>query len=337
MTFLEPLIIVTLHPELIYMATLEGEISRLSNKDASVRRKAVRNLFEFDNPAALKGFIDLLKDKDQWFRSKAIEAHRKWAKTSDDIQPLLDNERRIAAELLQNIQDLDIARKLMKDDDHIVRSFASKVLVKDESSHKLISEDTHHSVRSTVASDTGDESIIRSLIIDKHPIVQTKALENALRRNLEIEESIITNLLKSSDQNLRSTASIFAIKIGGETMDSALETNDSKVRRAISNKLKQMTSNVDDRIISISKKNPDIIANWLKGKFDSESIELRWSMIQNQGYNSLLRAKLIEQFEGKTDIDISRVKNLHNAEDELVRLASINLSASYYELTGEEE
>ena len=57
------------------MATVDGEISRLKHKDQSVRRKAVRNLFDFDNPRALTGFVDLLNDKDQWFRSKAIEAH----------------------------------------------------------------------------------------------------------------------------------------------------------------------------------------------------------------------------------------------------------------------
>lgn len=337
LTSQERLIIVILHRELIDMATLEGEISRLSNKDPSIRRKAVRNLFELDNPLALKGFIDLLNDQDQWFRSKAIEAHRKWAKTSEDILPLLANERRIASELLQNIRDLDIARELMEDEDHIVRSFASKVLVDDVSSHKLISEDRHHSVRSNVASNSSDEMIIRSLIIDKHPIVQSKALENALRRNLDIEQSIITNLLESNDQNVRSIASIFALKIGGDTMKSALSTKDPKTKRAISKKLREMIVNVDNRILSISNDHPDIIVQWLKGKFDTKSVKLRWDMIQNSAHNSILRAKLIEQFEGKTNIDISMVKKLHTNEDDLVRIASINLSASYYELTGEEE
>ena len=70
------------------MAGLESEISRLSNKDIRVRRRAIRKLFDDDNHLALKGFVPMLRDNDPWFRSKSLDAHRKWVKNADDLIPV---------------------------------------------------------------------------------------------------------------------------------------------------------------------------------------------------------------------------------------------------------
>ncbi len=83
------------------MAGIETEISRLKSKDVKVKRRAVRHLFEADVPSALKGFIPLLTDEDIWFRTKSLEAHRRWASTPSDLAPLMDNEQRLVGELLQ--------------------------------------------------------------------------------------------------------------------------------------------------------------------------------------------------------------------------------------------
>ena len=91
------------------MTNIDGEISRLSNKDVKIRRKAVRMLFEEDNPRALSGFVKLLDDTDFWFRNKSLDAHRKWANTADDLLALLENHKRLAAELLQRVDAPDIA------------------------------------------------------------------------------------------------------------------------------------------------------------------------------------------------------------------------------------
>ena len=86
------------------MAGLETDISRLSNKDVRVRRRAVRSLFDDDNPMALKGFVPLLNDNDSWFRSKSLDAHRKWAKNSEDLIPLMNGHKRVVGELLERIR-----------------------------------------------------------------------------------------------------------------------------------------------------------------------------------------------------------------------------------------
>ena len=319
------------------MATVEGEISRLKNKDQSTRRRAVRNLFDFDNPRALKGFVNLLTDKDQWFRSKAIEAHRKWASTGDDIRPLMEVDKRIAAEILQSVRDVDIAMELFEDDDHIVRAFASKILVDDETLHQRMSEDSHHSVRSLVAEHSDDSNLVSKLIQDSHPSVITKALHNASRLNLNLDDEFIALLLESKDEILRGEASNFAIQKGGDLMISALNDSSPKVRKNISKLVKETIEDVDDRISLIASHNPEIVTQWLKGRYDKKSNELRWNLIENIEIPPLIRSKLIEQMEGKTEIDINKVKLLKENSHELVKISAINLSASYYELTGEEE
>ena len=52
--------------------------SRLFHKDDRQRRRAVRKLFELDDPEYLSGFIPLLNDEDSWFRQKAMEAVGRW-------------------------------------------------------------------------------------------------------------------------------------------------------------------------------------------------------------------------------------------------------------------
>ena len=319
------------------MATVEGEISRLQNKDQSIRRRAVRNLFDFDNPTALKGFVKLLTDKDQWFRSKAIEAHRKWAQNGDDIRPLMQVDKRIAAEILQTVRDIEIAKELFEDGDHIVRAFSAKILADDESLHQIMSEDAHHSVRSIAAEHTQDSNLVSKLIQDTHPSVITKAIRNASDLDLNLQDEVISRLLESNDEQLRGEASNFAIKKGGNLMILALKDNSPKVRKNISRLVKQKIIDVDERIELIASHSPEIIAQWLKGRHDKESNELRWKLIDNIEISPLIRSKLIEQMEGKTEIDMHKVKLLTQNSNELVKISATNLSASYYELTGEEE
>ena len=99
------------------MTNIDGEISRLSNKDVKIRRRAVRMLFEENNRRALKGFVKFLEDSDFWFRNKSLDAHRKWANSAQDLEPLLENHKRLVAELLQRIDAPEIAMELLKEDD----------------------------------------------------------------------------------------------------------------------------------------------------------------------------------------------------------------------------
>ena len=162
------------------MVNIDGEISRLSNKDVKIRRKAVRLLFEENNPRALTGFVKLLEDSDFWFRNKSLDAHRKWANSADDLLPLLANHKRLAAELLQRIDAPEVALSLLEEDDHITRSFAAQSLANNEDLHSKFAEDEHHSVRIVAAENSLDEDLVSSLIEDKHSSVRRMAISNAV-------------------------------------------------------------------------------------------------------------------------------------------------------------
>ena len=58
---------------------LKATIRQLNNKDVRLRRRAVRKLFELDDPTAIDSFVPLLKDPDEWFRGKALMAIQRWA------------------------------------------------------------------------------------------------------------------------------------------------------------------------------------------------------------------------------------------------------------------
>ncbi len=85
---------------------LNTEMARLSHRDIRQRRRAIRVLFDLDIPRALEAFVPLLNDNDPWFRSKSLEAHRKWAVESgiESFKPLVEHKwiyaNRCAASLL---------------------------------------------------------------------------------------------------------------------------------------------------------------------------------------------------------------------------------------------
>ena len=74
----------------------------------------------------LSGFVKLLDDQDFWFRNKALDAHRKWANSPEELEPLMANNKRLVAELLEKIPSPELANRLLSEDDHIIRSFCRK-------------------------------------------------------------------------------------------------------------------------------------------------------------------------------------------------------------------
>ena len=314
------------------MTNIDAEISRLSNKDVKIRRRAVRQLFEEDNPRALIGFVDLLDDSDFWFRNKSLDAHRKWAKNPEDLVPLMKNNKRLVGELLQRIDAPEIAAELLDEEDHIIRSFAAKSLAKSVDLHPTFADDLHHSVRIIAAENSSDESLISVLIQDKHSAVRKAAIANAVEQKLQLDEKILISGLASSDPSLRSLIATMAVANGGKILEKACKDTNPKVKKSIADTLRNDVDRVDERIENIAKIAPDIIVRWLKSRYDQDSSELRWSMIENNSVNPRLRSKLIEQMEGRSDVDKQRLANLAKGNSILVNVAAKNLSASIDEL-----
>ena len=314
------------------MTNIDAEISRLSNKDVKIRRRAVRQLFEEDNPRALIGFVDLLDDSDFWFRNKSLDAHRKWAKNPEDLVPLMKNNKRLVGELLQRIDAPEIAAELLDEEDHIIRSFAAKSLAKSVDLHPIFADDLHHSIRIIAAENSSDESLISVLIQDKHSAVRKAAIANAVEQKLQLDEKILISGLASSDPSLRSLIATLAVANGGKILEKACKETNPKVKKSIADTLRNDVDKVDERIENIAKIAPDIIVRWLKSRYDQDSSELRWSMIENNSVNPRLRSKLIEQMEGRSDVNKQRLANLAKGNSILVNVAAKNLSASIDEL-----
>ena len=314
------------------MPNLNTEISRLTNKDVKIRRRAVRALFEEDDPSALRGFVKLLDDPDFWFRNKALDAHRKWATTAEELEPLMANNKRLVAEMLEKIPDHDIAKKLLSEDDHVIRCFAAKILADSESLHKKFASDGHHSVRIIAAENSNDEKLISSLLNDKHSAVRKAAISTASEKEMILDEEVLKNALKSSDSSLRSLIGSMSVKLGGEILDIASKDSDPKVRKSIADALRQQVDTVESRIESVAKNSPDIIVRWLRMRYDSDSSSLRWAMIEDASINQRVRSKLIEQMDGRTDIDLERLAKISNNDSDLVSMAAKNLEKSIKEL-----
>lgn len=317
------------------MAGLETEISRLKHKDVRIRRRAVRHLFEADIDTALSGFVPLLNDDDPWFKSKAFDAHRRWAKSESDLMPLLDVNSRLAAELLENIEAPELAKVLFGNDDNVTRAFAASALCDDVELHDAMSKDIHHSIRRVAAENSEDSSIISTLMQDKHSSVRRAAIATAARNNIELSDEAIESALNSSDPSLRSLAASLAVQRGGDLLSMACSDSNPKVRSSISSAMRTELLDVDERVELVASEAPDIIIRWLRGRYDVNASTLRWSMIENTELDSRTRSKLIEQMDGRTDIDKSRLAIITEDESQLVRITANNLSASLDEIGGE--
>ena len=256
-----------------------------------------------------------------WFRNKALDAHRKWATTAEELEPLMANNKRLVAEMLEKIPDHDIATKLLSEDDHVIRCFAAKILADSESLHKKFASDEHHSVRIIAAENSSDEKLISLLLDDKHSAVRKAAISTASEKEMILDEELLKNALSSSDSSLRSLIGSMSVKLGGGILDVASKDSDPKVRKSIADALRQQVDSVDSRIESC-KNSPEIIVRWLRMRYDSDSSSLRWSMIEDNSINQRVRSKLIEQMDGRSDIDLERLEKIAQDDSDLVSMAA---------------
>ena len=316
------------------MTNINAEISRLTNKDVKIRRRAVRALFEEDDASALRGFVKLLDDSDFWFRNKALDAHRKWAKSPEELEPLMANNKQVVAELLQKIPAPEIAKSLLEEEDNVIRSFAAKSLSKSTDLHSRFAKDEHHSVRIVAAENSEDLELLSSLISDKHAAVRRAAISTASSNQMDLGEDTLKIGLDSNDPALRSLVASLAVKYGGDIFEMACKDNDPKVRKSIADTLRTDVDKVDSRIETAADICPEIIVRWLRSKYDKDASLLRWSMIENTSLNSRLRSKLIEQMEGRDDTDQERLAAILEDSSNLVKIAAQNLSQSIQELEG---
>ena len=210
-----------MHPNVVtFVATVRVEVERLSHKDVRQRRRAIRHLFELNDPLALSGFLQFLDSDDQWFVDQSIEAIRRWDK--GDKKELLErlsnhNSREIrllSLEICSRYSNTNsILSKLRIDSEPEVQKRAWIISLKQNSDIQFqeIAEEgltsSFVNIRRSViesAIQRGLEPLIVKGLTDSAPIVISKSIQSLSIESLPIDE--IRNFLIHNSPLVRSAA-----------------------------------------------------------------------------------------------------------------------------------
>jgi hypothetical protein len=323
--------------------TASAYVSQLSHKDIRIRRRALRSLFEIDSPSNLEAFLPLLDDKDSWFRSKALEAHRMWAPRLgiDSLTPLATHKsidaRRCAANLLEkyNEDTTSVAKILYQDEDNLCKIKASKALIKFDSEGEFTSQlikSKNDKVKIIALSSkyVSKEQLLSCLENSSNPVK-----ENALNQLKLIDESIpderLSRLIELGVNPLAMVS--FSVENSGETMIKLANHRDSKVRKNLVEVLREKCKSSTDGPIKLLIENNcfTVIGRWLQGKRDESSDKLRWEIIENETVDEIERSRLLERLIGRCNEPeiVNKSEELINSTNsQLLKITAQNLSTA---------
>ena len=222
---------------------LDSEIARLKHKDVRQRRRAIRVLFDTDIPRALDGFVPLLNDKDAWFRSKALEAHRKWAPKQgvESLRTLATHSwidaRRCAANLLGEFsQDTsEIALLLIEDEDLTCTRKAAEALLKGEDTERYAEQFRNHkdsALRRMAVLSEGADAKHRSVALhDEKNSVCEAALQAIIDNGETLSEKDMKEVLSRGLNSISLLPS--AVQNSGEVLVEIARSTDGQTMKAL--------------------------------------------------------------------------------------------------------
>ena len=323
---------------------LDGEISKLRHRDIRERRRAVRVLFDTDLPRALEGFVPLLNDRDPWFRSKALDAHRRWAVAMGpaSLEKLAKHRsieaRRCAANLLSEFSEdvSTIALLLVEDEDLTCRRQSAAALLDGTTASLyvdrfLIAEDPYLR-RLAVLSHGANKEQRRQGVDDAVQSVCEAALQSLSNNKEDLDEKAVLSLLQRGID-------------GGVLIDSAIQTHGEALiqlaKRAkgptlkrLVNALKQTCHSVEDAQIKalLGSEQYIVVGRWLQGQKSAEIDALRWRLVREENIDVIERSRWIERLLGRCDeeelVDEARAFSLEN-HPQLLLDAAQNLSTAF--------
>ena len=326
---------------------LDSEIARLKHKDVRQRRRAIRVLFDTDIPRALEGFVPLLNDRDTWFRSKALEAHRKWAPKQgvESLRILATHSwldaRRCAANLLGDFsQDTtEIALLLIEDEDlTCVRKAAEALLKGKDAAEYSVMFQTHtdSAIRRFAVLSKGATSEHRAAALhDDNQTVCEAALQAVVDYGESLSEDSMKEILK---RGLNSTPMLSsAVGNAGEVLIKIAEKADGHTLKALVKELRLQCDSLEDDAVQLLIKHElyVVVGRWMQGKKSAEIDALRWDIIANDSVSVIERARFIERLIGRCgEVEIAEKNRRFLAEcnEELLRISAENLSTASTEL-----
>ena len=303
---------------------LKATIRQLNNKDVRLRRRAVRKLFELDDPTAIDAFIPLLKDSDEWFRGKALMAIQRWASMKDlNLAEKLSNskkpeERILACRIAPKVGKSSerILKKMLDDEDNLVKQNAWKNIL------NLNEDYIEEAIKS---SDVGirvlavdkiqlmnkiDNDLIKRIFDDDSSRIRKKAI-NILKSKPELYSSgefddIIIKIAEN-DNNIQIDALIMLIESGErnelfiQKIPLWLENDDSKMIKLVVESTENKDWEEIDWLINtiMSSSNDKLISRILRRKKSIEADKYRKEILLDEDRNAILRSRVIEDLFGK--------------------------------------
>ena len=331
--------------------------SRLFHKDERQRRRAVRKLFELDDPEYLSGFIPLLNDEDSWFRQKAMEAVGRWLRDGHgEVVDLLAKstyvEQRVLAARLALRSGKgggEVLLELCKDSVSSVRlaAWKARLGVDEEGAAAVIaqalkSEDSdvrQAAIRRLSIMEVIDENLLRTALNDPSHRVLDAAVSLVAKRPELNEDSEIDGLLITiamGEEGPMRTAAIGVLasksvdfpqiaalvldltKGGSAGLVSSLATGLRGIPWwQVEGLANRLVTTADDRLV----------ARLLRGEGSDEVVPIRNTILSDPSKSNVLRARLIEDLIGRrvdeTTLDI--VSSLSKSDDAALSAISRSL------------
>jgi HEAT repeat protein len=325
---------------------VRAAIRQLNDKDVRQRRRAVRKLFELDDPIAIDAFIPLLDDSDEWFRGKALMAIQRWASMKDlNLAEKLASSNKIEERILASRiatrvgkSSKTILKKLSEDENHLVKQNAWKArLQQDELLIKEAIENNETGVRILAIEmiekmDHIEDDIILKILKDNSSRVRKKAV-SLLRANPKLNlsgdyDEMIINIAEN-DNNAQIDAIIMLIESGRESeiirkkIPIWLEQENPEMVKSIINSLKDKNWNDMNNLTTaiVNSSNDKLISGVLRRNKSNEANEIRKQILIDEKRSSVLRARIIEDLFGKKQEDedlVNIIKNLQNSDSQSI-------------------
>ena len=318
-------------------------ISNLKSRDERKRRRAIRELFEMDDPQNLKAFIPLLSDKDSWYRSKAVDAFRIWAprESVTSLEPLIAHKNidynRVAANLLEKFSPTgtDVIKELFEKDDMICKVKAAQFILRNDNEKEfyyslLESENTRLKIIALESQYSSNDTLTSCLSDDSLKIVEycLTALSDV---ELQIDDATVEQLTKRG------------VKFG-LLMPHLIRSNPEKLAKSVpelqNHEIKTLVDllnrecdNLEDEPINtlIQCKQYVVVGRWLQGKRGDAFDTLRWEIIADDSIDEIERSRFIERLFARCDeekIRLEAEKITNNSTSELIKLTAHNLSTA---------
>lgn len=327
--------------------SLNTEMARLSHRDIRHRRRAIRVLFDLDIARALEAFVPLLDADDPWFKSKSLEAHRKWSVQYgiESLKPLVEHKwieaNRCAANLLSQFgsESEKYANILLESDDQTCMRKAAASLLQGSSdlqlAQKLSEHSDYHIRKLAYCSQSADQKLRSCGLTDQNNSVKEAVLKIIISKQETLTEQDIMGLIESElDSSLLIKP---AISLGGNTFLKVIESCSDNKAQHISQVLKEMSLNVEDEQIQslIESGHLAIIARWLRGRKDKASDELLWQLMDDDRLETIEKARLLERLigrAGEAEINAKAIEFASHCQDDLLKVTAENLSTAADEL-----